>query len=121
MSDGLTFELVSQIVDAIQKILRRTEHIKCSDDFLRDDKSLEKLDAVCMQLIAIGEGLKKLDSITDEKLLSKYDQIEWRKAMGMRDILSHHYFDLNAEIVFNTCKNKLQPMLDVLKIILEEL
>ncbi len=121
MSETLSFELTSQIIEATQKVLRRTENIKSSSDFLTDDASMEKLDAVCMQLIAIGEGLKKLDDITHGALLSKYDGIEWRKAMGMRDILSHHYFDLNAEIVFNTCKNKLPPMLDTLQIVLKEL
>lgn len=121
MSDTLSFELITQVAEAIEKILHRTEAVKNAGDFLRDDASMEKLDAVCMQLIAIGEGLKKLDDITSGKLLSKYDTIEWKKAMGMRDILSHHYFDLNAEIVFNTCNNKLPPMLDVLRIILKEL
>lgn len=121
MSDTLSFELTSQIIEAVQKILRRTENIKSSSDFLLDDASLEKLDAVCMQLIAIGEGLKKLDEVTGKKLLTKYPQIEWNRAMGMRDILSHHYFDLNAEIVFNTCKNKLPTMLDTLQIVLKEL
>ena len=121
MSDTLSFELITQVAEAIEKILHRTEAVKNAGDFLRDDASMEKLDAVCMQLIAIGEGLKKLDEVTGKKLLTKYPQIEWNRAMGMRDILSHHYFDLNAEIVFNTCKNKLPTMLDTLQIVLKEL
>ena len=24
--------------------------------------------------------------------------------MGIRDVISHHYFDINAEIVFSVCK-----------------
>ncbi|MDD3467832.1 MAG: DUF86 domain-containing protein [Campylobacterales bacterium] len=121
MSDTLSFELTSQIIEATQKVLRRTENIKNANDFLINDASLEKLDAVCMQLIAIGEGLKKLDDITKGVLLSRHNGIEWRKAMAMRDILSHHYFDLNAEIVFNTCKNKLPQMLEALEALLKEL
>jgi hypothetical protein len=35
---------------------------------------MEKLDAICMQLIAIGEALKNLDKITADSLLSKYPE-----------------------------------------------
>jgi hypothetical protein len=32
-----------------------------------------------MQLIAIGEGLKNLDKVTNNSLLPKYPQVEWKK------------------------------------------
>ena len=44
-----------------------------------------------MQLIAVGESLKNLDKITSKKVLSNYPEIDWKKVMGMRDIISHHY------------------------------
>jgi uncharacterized protein with HEPN domain len=37
------------------------------------------------------------------KLLSRYPQIEWKRVMGMRDVISHHYFDLDAEVVYAVC------------------
>jgi len=40
---------------------------------------MEKLDAICMQLIAIGEALKNLDRITADALLLKYPQVDWKK------------------------------------------
>ncbi|MHB1680860.1 MAG: HepT-like ribonuclease domain-containing protein [bacterium] len=30
-----------------------------------------------------------------------YQKIEWKKAIGMRNIISHQYFDINAEVVFH--------------------
>jgi len=36
---------------------------------------MEKLDAICMQLIAIGEGLKNVDKITDNSLLHQYPDV----------------------------------------------
>jgi uncharacterized protein with HEPN domain len=27
--------------------------------------------------------------------------------MGMRDVLSHHYFDLNADVVYSVCQRDL--------------
>lgn len=62
---------------------------------------MEKLDSICMLLIAIGESLKNLDKITDQSLLPLYPQIDWKRAKGMRDVISHHYFQVDAEIIFN--------------------
>ncbi|HDR16332.1 MAG TPA: DUF86 domain-containing protein [Desulfobacteraceae bacterium] len=86
-------EVLSQIYQSTQKIIRRCEPIECAADFTGSDNGMEKLDAVCMQLIAIGESLKNLDKITGHSLLSEYPQVEWKKAMGLRDIISHHYLD----------------------------
>ena len=58
-----------------------------------------------MMLVAIGESLKNLDKITNGELLPKYPDVDWRGAKGARDIISHHYFDLNAEAVFGICQN----------------
>jgi uncharacterized protein with HEPN domain len=80
---------------------------------------MEKLDAVCMQLIAIGESLKKFDKMTNQKILSQYPQIEWEKAMGLRDIISHHYFDVNAEAIYNVCKENIRPLSETLENIIK--
>ena len=38
-----------------------------------------------------------------------YDN-DWKKAKGLRDIISHQYFDVNAEAIFDVCKTKIQPL-----------
>jgi len=113
MFDGeLALEILIQIRQAAQTVLRRFEPIKSPDDFTNSDAGMEKLDAVCMQLIAIGESLKKFDNITESNIFPQYPKIEWKKAMGLRDIISHHYFDINAEAIFNVCKFNLGELLD---------
>ena len=74
-----------------------------------------------MQLIAIGEGIKNLDKLTGGALLSRYPEIEWKKAMGMRDIITHHYFDIDAEIILSVCAEEIPKMKPVLKRIIGEL
>ena len=56
-----------------------------------------------MQLIAVGESLKNFDKITNGKLLSLYADINWKGARVMHDIISHHYFEINAEVIFEVC------------------
>ncbi|MCP4579209.1 MAG: DUF86 domain-containing protein [Deltaproteobacteria bacterium] len=100
----LVLEIASQIHNATRTILKRFEVVQSPGDFTDSEAGMEKLDSICMQLIAIGEGLKNLDKVTDHSLLPCYPQVAWKKAKGLRDIISHHYFDVNAEAIFEVCK-----------------
>ena len=117
MSD--TILMVLSTLDEIEKSLvmiqKRFSCIKTSDDFLASDDNIEKLDSIAMRLLAIGEGLKNIDKLSDGKLLSQYPMIEWKKIKGLRDVLSHHYFDINAEIIFDICTQKLDKLLEVIQ------
>ena len=117
----LTLEVLKQIQTASQTILDRFKPVKMVSDFTNSPAGLEKLDSICMQLIAIGETLKKLDKITEASLLPKYPQIDWKKAKGLRDIISHQYFDVNAEAIFDVCKTKIQPLADTITKIINDL
>jgi len=106
----LALEILFQIHGAIQRIQKRFESILSVDDFTNSEAGMEKLDAICMQLIAIGESLKNIDNITEKKLLKKYTEIDWKRAKGLRDIISHHYFDVDAEVIYDVCENHLEML-----------
>lgn len=114
-------EIVIDIIDnmlwALEHIQKRFNNIETASDFLDSDIGLEKLDSICMQLINIGEALKRIDKITDKKLLEKYSMIEWKQVMGMRDIITHHYFDIDAETVFTVCEEHIPELEHTLKMI----
>ncbi len=82
---------------------------------------MERLESTCMLLIAIGEGLKGVDKLTDKQLLVQYPEIDWKGAMGIRDIIAHHYFDLDGEIVYSVVKTKLPDMLVTIRAILKKI
>ena len=102
-------------------LINQVKGIKTSDDFIRDDYGLEKLDSICMQLINIGEALKQIDILTEQKLLQNYIEIDWKRAKGMRDIITHHYFDIDAETVFMVCTDHIPRMRNVIEKILHDL
>ncbi|MGD9825979.1 HepT-like ribonuclease domain-containing protein [Desulfobacter sp.] len=108
----LVDEILSQILTAAHRIERRSRDIFEPDDFLISDAGIDKLDAICMMLIAIGESLKNLDKVTDGKFLVRFPEVDWKGAKGMRDIISHHYFDLNAEVVFSICKDRIPGLIE---------
>ena len=41
--------------------------------------------------------------------------------MGIRDIIAHHYFDLDESIVFDVVKNKLPGLLATINKIIDDL
>ena len=117
----LVKEIFSQINTAIETIQYRFEPVTGIDYFLDTPAGQEKLDSICMLFIAIGESLKKIDKLTEGKLLAKYDTIDWKSIKGMRDILSHHYFDMNAEAIYNVCNDELNDLHSVIQEILNEI
>jgi uncharacterized protein with HEPN domain len=88
----------------------RTIQVHSADDFRLSPWGMEKLDAACMVLIAIGESVKTLDKLTEKKLLPTYPSIEWKGVMGVRDVIAHHYFEVDAEVVFEVVKKELNPL-----------
>ena len=115
----LVLEILEQVYDSTQKVIKRFEPIKSASDFTDSDSGMEKLDAICMQLIAIGEALKNLDKITKDSLLSNYPQIDWKKVKGMRDVISHHYFDIDAEAIYKVCTDHMTQLAQVIKKIIK--
>jgi uncharacterized protein with HEPN domain len=117
----LVQELLEQILNATKIVLKRFEVVEHSDFFLDTPEGMEKLDAICMQLIAIGESLKNIDKITNKELLKNYPQVDWKGAKGIRDIITHHYFDLDAEEIYYVCDEKLPTLQSTIEKIIEDL
>jgi uncharacterized protein with HEPN domain len=61
-----------------------------------------------------------LDKVAGNDFLARYPQVDWKSAKGMRDVISHHYFDLDAEAFFDVCKVNLPQMIPVLKQMLSD-
>lgn len=117
----LVREILQQVAWSVQTIRKRFAPIQSSDDFVASDEGLEKLDAICMQLLAIGESVKQVERLTNGELLPRYPATDWRSVMRMRDVISHHYYSINADVVFGVCKTNLAPLAEELERILAEL
>lgn len=117
----LAIEILNQILQASLTVISRFERISGVSDFTDTPAGIEKMDSVCMRLIVIGEAIKKLDKITDGSLLSTYREVDWRKAAGMRDILTHHYADIDPNAVFYTCRDKIPVLSKTIRRIITEI
>lgn len=74
-----------------------------------------------MQLINIGEAIKQIDKITYQKLFPNYPEINWKNVKGMRDIITHHYFDIDAETVYTVCIEHIPDIKKTIERIIAEL
>jgi len=65
-----------------------------------------------MTIMAIGEGFKKIDKVTDGKLLLLRSEIPWHQVFGLRNRIAHGYFDIDVDIISEVVNNDLQPLLE---------
>ncbi|MDX8413080.1 MAG: HepT-like ribonuclease domain-containing protein [Mariprofundales bacterium] len=109
MSDReLLSEILDQILEGIHRIERRFCGIESSDDFLNNENGLDRLDGISMMLIVIGESLKNFERSGGAELMQSHPEVDWKGAKGVRDFLSHHYFDIDAEVVFSICTDRIR-------------
>lgn len=83
MSDPQALRLhLMQVLEALERIPRRFNEIQEAEDFLASDEGVDRLDAICMMLIAVGEAFKQIDRKTGGQLLPRYPEVDWVGVKG---------------------------------------
>ncbi|MGC1306222.1 MAG: HepT-like ribonuclease domain-containing protein [Phormidesmis sp.] len=82
--------------------------------FIEDERTFE---AVVFNLQVIGEASKNMP----EDYRVAYSQIEWRKIVGLRNIIVHTYFTLTDEIIWSIPQNKLTSLRNCIQIMKNDL
>ncbi len=116
----LLVEKLQTLLEALERIPRRFADIDSPGDFTSSDAGIDRMDAICMILIAAGEEIKNIDSKTDGQLLGRYPHIKWRGVMGVRDVLAHGYFQVNADQLFAICQNDIPALIQTVKSMIED-
>ena len=77
--------------------------------------------STCMCLQSIGETIKQVDDRTCGKLFSRYPSTQWKKVIGMRNIISHEYLSIDPQVIFATAKTRLHPLLTDIRQVLADI
>lgn len=93
---------LDDILEAIRRIRSYTDGLNAK----KFEADLKTQDAVIRNLEVIGEAAGKLP----DNIKSKSDEIEWRKIVGVRNILIHEYFGISTSIVWDIVQTKLRPL-----------
>lgn len=107
-------ELVDMMLDSIHVIQSRTSQIKSADDFLLTSDNTFLLDGICMKLIFMGESVKTIDRLSAGNLFPLFPSIPWKEIMKLRDIIAHHYFKIDVDVIYSTIKEDLPLLQDAL-------
>lgn len=59
-------------------------------------------------------GNKNIDKYTNKELFPKYPSINWRSVMGLRDIIAHQYFNVDADVILHVVKINIPELLTVI-------
>ncbi|WP_418699248.1 DUF86 domain-containing protein [Bacteroides sp.] len=100
----LALDSLSNIKSALEIIIERASVAASPDDFLMSP-----------------DGMMRLDKITKGELLPNYPKIFWSGVMKMRNKIAHHYFEMDAEVVFKTLIEDIPAMLPVVQRMTKEL
>lgn len=84
------------------------------DQFQEDKKTVH---AVVRNLEVIGEAVKGVPA----DLRDRYPSVPWQRIAGLRDILIHHYFEIDLDIVWDIVSHKLPELRTQIEAVLADL
>ena len=79
------------------------------------------LKLICDSLEQILKRCSDIHNVNDFLLTENGIIIPWKNVMGVRDIIVHHYFDVDADEIFRICQEDIPQLLQVIRKMLNDL
>ncbi|MBW6501683.1 MAG: DUF86 domain-containing protein [Bacteroidales bacterium] len=108
-------EFILYLEDMFQSMQRIEEYLG-DRDFEEFKKTSIVVDAVIRNYEIIGEAAKKIPKAIQEK----YPEIPWRKMYGLRNLITHEYFGIDYDMIWEIAKNNLPQNRIDLQLIIEK-
>jgi uncharacterized protein with HEPN domain len=112
---------LQDILDALERIPRRCAGLDSAEAFVQSEEGRDRLDAICMGLIAVGEAFKQIDRQTEGRLLARYPEVDWGGVVGVRNVIAHGYFDIDVEQVYDICQKDIPALIETVCRMLQDL
>jgi uncharacterized protein with HEPN domain len=118
ISNEKIIDMLDYVKHQAEFVIETTKNVSAYNDFLLTQEGIVLYNSSCMCMQTIGETLKQIDNLTEHTLLCNYHNIPWQHVFGMRNIIAHEYASTDPEIIFNSIKEDLQPLLDEVNLII---
>lgn len=107
----VVLDILYQIKVSIENLMSWNQGLTDMNQLLLSPSGVQDLAGNCMTIMAIGEGFRKIDKITDGTLLPLRPEIPWHQVFGLRNRIAHGYFDIDVDIISEVVNDDLQPLL----------
>ena len=103
---------IEDILESIRLIKNYVENMDFND-FKKDRKTI---DAVVRNFEIIGEASR----LIPDEIKRKFENVDWKGIVGLRNRIAHEYFDISLSIVWHIVTEELQILEEQMKEILEQ-
>ena len=100
--------------DILTSMLRITEYIG-DKKFIEFKQNYMTVDAVVRNFEIIGEASKNVP----ENIQKKYPEVPWKKMYGLRNLISHEYFGIDYEMLWEIATVNLPKNIEDIRRIIE--
>ncbi len=101
------FYILLSMLETLAKIFRYSQNCQSPEELFENDRDF---DAIMMNFIVLGENVGKLSNQIKEQNM----QVNWQKIYGLRNIIAHHYFGINVDIIWQIIHDELPTLNDEL-------
>jgi uncharacterized protein with HEPN domain len=99
-------ERLADIRDATARAQRAVDAMERASASGDDDEEQMAFDALLYRLLVIGEAVKALPP----DLLAREPKVPWREISRLRDLLAHHYYRVDPQIIRRTVDAPLRDL-----------
>ena len=108
--DALYLDQIVELIELIKESLGGIDQTQFLQDRTRGD-------ATALRLASIGEAARKLS----HELRARHSEIEWRKIYALRNIVAHHYQQLNYLLLWKIATGALASLEEICRAELSKL
>lgn len=108
-------QTLESIEETIHQIVEWNKNTSSAEDYYSTQTGMQLLAANCTLITAIGEGINRIRRIAPDFLESNFPEIPWRDIIGMRNHICHGYFELDADLVFETVHIDIPPLIKIIQ------
>ena len=109
-------DYLEHIADAIERAIRYVGNQK---DLEALEKDQQAQDAIVRTLAIIGEAANRVQKASPE-FVANHPELPWNQMRAIRNKVIHDYFEVAWDVVWDTVKVDLPPLLQQVKVLLTE-
>jgi uncharacterized protein with HEPN domain len=109
-------ERLADIGESAARALRAVDALQRASASGDDDEEQLAFDALLYRLVVIGEAVKALPG----DLLDLEPTVPWREVARLRDLLAHHYYRVDPQIIRRTVDAPLRELQAAARRLLED-